>query len=573
MKKLAISAFAAIMATGSVTAYNPYLPLWEHIPDGEPYLFDDPDVPGAKRVYIYGSHDMLKKSYCGTDLVVWSASPDSLNVWRYDGVIFQSDKDRDGKPGMKADGTPDVLFAPDVAVRTLPDGTKEYYLYPNNQEGGRQGMVAKSNRPDGPFEVINWSKEKADSCVGVLRFDPAVFVDDDGRVYGYWGFGTSYGAELDPETMATVKPGTEIVENLLSGYTKPGTDRFFEASSIRKIGDKYVLIYSRQTADGDFGMPSANYTLAYAYSNNPLGPFVYGGTIIDGRGRDIDADGHPFATATPNGNTHGSIVEIDGKWYVFYHRQNGTDEYCRQAMVAPIEVSVEPGPFGKVYISEGEYTSEGFELNGLDPLRKYPAAIASHFTGPTPAYQVYPILHYSGPHFEPIYVEDHNVKNPYDNSLNISPVVNCTDGSTLGYKYYNFDALHGKKDIKLHLSLVPEGLDGEIKIYTTAPWRGNPTPCGTIRLTAAMKQQPTELTATLTGATTEDAATSGVTTSGATASGVSTSGASASGVSTSGATSEDVAALTGKHPLYLTFTSPVHGQSICRLLELWFTAK
>lgn len=63
-------------------------------------------------------------------------------------------------------------------------------------------------------------------CDGVLRFDPAVFVDDDGRVYGYWGFERSYGAELDPATMATVKPGAEIVEDLVSGRDQEGEFRF-----------------------------------------------------------------------------------------------------------------------------------------------------------------------------------------------------------------------------------------------------------------------------------------------------------------------------------------------------------
>ncbi|MDE5669607.1 MAG: family 43 glycosylhydrolase, partial [Duncaniella sp.] len=252
---------------------NPYLPLWEHIPDGEPYLFDDPDVPGKKRVYIYGSHDMLRTMYCGTDLVVWSASPDSLDSWRYDGVIFESPTDRAGKP-LRADGSGDVLYAPDVAVKTMPDGKKMYYLYPNNQAGGRNGMVACSERPDGPFRVINWSKEKADSTDGVLRFDPAVFVDDDGRVYGYWGFGNSMAAELDPSTMATVKPGSRVVENLISGYKQDGVFRFYEASSMRKIDDKYVLVYSRWTADGEWGLPGSNYTLAYAYSDNPLGPYT-----------------------------------------------------------------------------------------------------------------------------------------------------------------------------------------------------------------------------------------------------------------------------------------------------------
>ena len=75
----------------------------------------------------------------------------------------------------------------------------------------------------------------------------AVFVDDDGRVYGYWGFGHSMAAEIDPATMCTVKPGTKMVDGMISGYQEPGIFRFFEASSIRKIKDKYVFIYSRWT--------------------------------------------------------------------------------------------------------------------------------------------------------------------------------------------------------------------------------------------------------------------------------------------------------------------------------------
>ena len=81
------------------TVGNPYLPMWEHIPDGEPYVFEDPDQPGKQRVYIYGSHDSRITDYCGRELVVWSASTDSLSNWRYDGVILVVDKDANGKPG------------------------------------------------------------------------------------------------------------------------------------------------------------------------------------------------------------------------------------------------------------------------------------------------------------------------------------------------------------------------------------------------------------------------------------------------------------------------------------------
>ncbi|MDE6393926.1 MAG: family 43 glycosylhydrolase [Duncaniella sp.] len=518
-------------AASYANAANPILPLWEHIPDGEPYLFDDPDQPGKKRVYLYGSHDMLRTSYCGTDLVVWSASPDSLDTWRYDGVIFRSVKDADGN-NLRPDGTPDVLFAPDVAVKTLPDGKKLYYLYPNNQAGERNGQVAVSDRPDGPFKVINWDPEDPKKNVGVLRFDPAVFVDDDGRVYGYWGFERSYAAELDPDNMATVKEGTEIVTDLMPGRYDQGEGHFFEASSIRKIDGKYVFIYSRMAPDGEWGLHGTNYTLAYAYSDNPLGPFTYGGTIIDGRGRDTDADGKPIVTATPNGNTHGSILKIGDQWWVFYHRQGGTDEYARQAMVAPIEVTVEPGPGGEVHISEGEYTSEGFETGGLDPLRRYPAAIASHYTGPTPAYQKYPRVFYSGPYFRSVYHDDHAVADPYNESINMSPVVNNTDGSILGYKYYNFDRLKGCKGVDLVLDIIPESIGGTITVYTEAPWKGSPTPVGHIDIKPAMPDTPIQVRGNVSGVT----------------------------------------ALSGKHPLYLVFSSPEKDKSICTVNHLQFQA-
>lgn len=515
------------MGSALLNAANPYLPLWEHIPDGEPYVFDDPDNPGQKRVYIYGSHDMLRYMYCGTDLVVWSAPVDSLNEWRYDGVIFKSVTDGAGR-NLHEDGTPDVLFAPDVAERTLPDGSKEYFLYPNNQAGGRNGQVARATRPDGPFEVINWNPERPAESDGVLRFDPAVFVDDDGRVYGYWGFGVSWGAELDPVTMATVKPGTEAIENLIPGFEQDTVYRFFEASSIRKIDGKYVLIYSRMTAPGDFGLPQSNFTLAYAYSDNPLGPFTYGGTIIDGRGRDTDADGKVIYTATPNGNTHGSLCRIGDQWWVFYHRQGGVDEYSRQAMVAPVEVSVEPGKGGKVTITEAEYTSEGFEIDGLDPLRRYPAAIASHFTGPEGAYQSYPGMHYSGSYFMPVYYDNHHLADPYDADINMNPVVNNTSGSIVGYKYYNFDLLDGAESVELILDLIPEGIDGTINVYTSAPWKGNPTPAGSIKLRSDMPNKPMKVKGDISG----------------------------------------VASLKGKHPLYLTFDSAEKGRSLCTLTHL-----
>ena len=107
------------------TPGNPYMPLWEHIPDGEPYVFEDPDQPGAFRVYVYGSHDSMITGYCGRELVVWSASVDSLTCWRYDGEIFSVAKNAKGE-NLDPEGLADVLYAPDVALVTDANVKKIY---------------------------------------------------------------------------------------------------------------------------------------------------------------------------------------------------------------------------------------------------------------------------------------------------------------------------------------------------------------------------------------------------------------------------------------------------------------
>ena len=511
------------------TPGNPYMPLWEHIPDGEPYVFEDPDQPGAFRVYVYGSHDSMITGYCGRELVVWSASVDSLTCWRYDGEIFSVAKNAKGE-NLDPEGLADVLYAPDVTLVTDANGKKTYYLYPNNQAGGRNGMVAKSDRPDGPFEVCNWSADDPNKTDGVLQFDPAVFVDDDGKIYGYWGFERSYAAELDPATMATVKSGTKVVEDMVSGRYQPGDFRFFEASSIRKIKDKYVFIYSRFTADGEFGLPTSNYTLAYAYGDQPLGPFTYGGTIIDGRARTTDEQGNVIASATIDGNTHGSICKIKGKWYVFYHRQTGTDEYARQAMVAPIEVSVEEGPGGKVTISEGEYTSEGFSLEGLNPLERHSAGIACWYTGPKPAVHEWPNNTFYGSYVASSYGTDDKMTAPYDLRNNTNQVVNNTDGSIVGYKYFNFTSTKGR-DLTLSLNIVPEGVDGIITIMVDSPWESLAgTVLGEIHLKSDMPKDATDMEVLLPG----------------------------------------LSSLTGKHAIFFKFSSETKEKSLCILNDFVF---
>ena len=93
-----------LVATMMATAQNPYLPLWEHVPDGEPRVFDDPDNPGRQRVYIIGSHDTHFTQYCGNDIRMWSAPVEDLSQWRDEGPIFS----------YFVNGQWDTMFAPDL---------------------------------------------------------------------------------------------------------------------------------------------------------------------------------------------------------------------------------------------------------------------------------------------------------------------------------------------------------------------------------------------------------------------------------------------------------------------------
>lgn len=443
----------------SPTQGNPYLPLWEYTPDVEPYVFEDPDNPGKLRLYVYGSHDMYKNAYCGDDLVVWSAPVENLSDWRYDGVIFKS----------IVEGTADTLYAPDVAV-VEEDSKKTYYLYPDNQSWGRNGMIAKSDRPDGPFEVTNRKSGGSTETNGVLGFDPAVFVDDDGEVYGYWGFCESNWAKLDPENMATVKMGEKKHRNIPS-YDQMMAENynpadynivqdenvkkwgFFEASSIRKVGNKYVFIFSR---NGLYSEPTGkNYNqLAYGYSDSPAGPWKWGGIIVDAQGEAIPRSALEYYRTFNGGNTHGSICEINGQWYVFYHRN--LHMYARQAMVDKIDVEWDEKPVsegGEVRISMAEVTSQGFYINGLNPYMRTSAGRACYITYTNGAAAI-----------QPAYTHD-------TESLLVTAI---KGGTIVGFKYFNFDLKKSGK-ATLELNIKPEN-SGSIDVYMRPESAAN-TPC------------------------------------------------------------------------------------------------
>ena len=164
-------------------------------------------------------------------------------------------------------------------------------------------------------------------------------------------------------------------------------------------------------------------------------------------------------------------------------------------MVAPIDVMVQEGKGGKVTIIEGEYNSSGFALEGLNPFVRYPAGIACWYTGPKPATHEWPNNTFYGSYVASGYGTDDKFDAPYDLRNNTNPVVNNTDGSIVGYKYFNFKITAGRKDMQLRMNLTPLGVDGTIDIMFDRPWKSQGGHrLGTIELKADMPQQPTEFT-------------------------------------------------------------------------------
>lgn len=346
-------------------AVNPYLPSWEYIPDGEPRVF-------GNRVYVYGSHDRFNgKGFCLNDYVCWSAPKDDLADWRYEGVIWKRTDDpsnRDGKATLPA---PDCIQGPDG--RYYP-----YYFL------GRKSLigVAVCDEPAGKYEFYGHVHYPDGELLGhkqgdTFQFDPGVYVED-GKVYLYTGWcpaayeiHLSWGTNVN-KTGATV---TVLDSDMVTILQKPKTivpgirkargtgfakHPFFEASSMRKIRGKYYFIYSSHLG----------HELCYAVSDRPDGEFRFGGTLVSNGDIGLGSHKDPRTASNFTGNTHGSILELDGRYYVFYHRQTNRSQYSRQACAERL-VFEEDGSF-----RQAEMTSCGLNDGPLEGKGTYEARIA-----------------------------------------------------------------------------------------------------------------------------------------------------------------------------------------------------
>ncbi len=230
------------------------------------------------RLYVYPSHDIDPPRGCDLMDQYHVFSSADLKHWADHGEILRASQVPWGRP----EGG--FMWAPDCAYRN----GKYYFYFPHPSESNVAPSwkigVAVSDKPDRDFRVLD---QPMQGVGGWDLIDPAVFVDDDGQAYFYYGGGSNcYGAPLNDDMISLKEPLRKM----------EGINDFHEAAWVHKYNGRYYLSYADNNENAN--------RLQYAISDSPLGPWRSMGVFLG-----------PQSCAM----SHGSIVQFKGQWYVLYH--------------------------------------------------------------------------------------------------------------------------------------------------------------------------------------------------------------------------------------------------------------
>ena len=254
------------------------------------------------KLYLYPSHDIpspierLKEWFCMADYHVFSS--ENLVDWTDYGMILS----QENVPWVDSESY--SMWAPDCVYK---DG--KYYFYFPASPKGKKGFnvgVAIADKPYGPFKPL------PEPIKGVGGIDPCVLLDTDGQAYLYWsGRGLNVAKLKDNMTELDSEP--VLVADVEDGF-KEGPFAF-------KRNGKYYLTYP--------WVKDKTECLAYAMSDNPMGPFEYKGIIME---------------QSPTGcwTNHHSLVEYKGQWYLFYHHNDYSPEFDKNRSVRVDSLTFNP---------------------------------------------------------------------------------------------------------------------------------------------------------------------------------------------------------------------------------------
>jgi len=319
-------------------------------------------------VYVYGTNDGIiekmddnpsNNEYSLIHTINVISSKDLVN-WIDHGTIPSAGKDGAASWAVNS-------WAPAAAHKTI-DGKEKFFLYFANSGNGIG--VLTSDSPTGPFidplgkELISYDTPNCKDIVWL--FDPAVFVDDDGTGYLYFGGGVPEGGEAAPKTFRAVKLGDDMI-SLAGEPVVIDAPWGFEDSGMHKVDGTYFYTYCTNFYNGPLG----NGRIAYMTSDSPLGPFTYQDTILK----------NPEEFYNLGGNNHHTIIPFKGKWYVFYHTEWLNYQYFKEQK-GYRTTHLDEIPYVKGKFLNATSTLEGVkQLFNVDAFTAHPAALMAWEAG------------------------------------------------------------------------------------------------------------------------------------------------------------------------------------------------
>lgn len=326
------------------------------------------------RLYVYMTDDLIERDTSGQVVentyqkirTINCISSDDLVNWTDHGRIRVAGPDGAAKWASNS-------WAPCAAHKTI-DGKEKFFLYFCN--GGNGIGVLCADSPTGPWRdelghlLITRSVR---NCADVLwLFDPAVMVDEDGTGYLAFGGGVPEGKQAAPGTGRIVRLGADML-SLDGDPVRLDVPWLFEDSGINRIGDTYYYTYCSnfQTKGNTLGLTDG--AIQYMTSDDPLGPYTYGGELFPNEGRFFGL----------YGNNHHSLACLYGEWYLFYHNRPvekamGITGNYRSPQVDRISFGEDGLPLQVTGTMKGPA-----QLKPFDPFRIVPAATMSREAGIT----------------------------------------------------------------------------------------------------------------------------------------------------------------------------------------------
>jgi beta-xylosidase len=287
-------ALLVLMATGSALKAQ-YIDTLHAPKPVLPGLYADPNIAVFDhKFYIYPTTDGIE-GWGASSFTCWSSG--NLTDWKNEGVILD----------LPTDLTWAKIhaWAPTIAFKN----NKYYYYYTADVNIG----VAVADKPTGPFKDPLHRPLIAKGTRRGQMIDPMVFVDDDGSAYLYFGQGQCN----------VIKLNDDMISCDTSKITSFKPEGYNEGPFMIKRKGIYYLMWS------EYDTRDPRYSIAYATSASPLGPFKKAGGVSVLKGKGV-----------VKGAGHHSVVQVPGKdeWYIAYHRFKIPDGngYNRETCISPM---------------------------------------------------------------------------------------------------------------------------------------------------------------------------------------------------------------------------------------------